>query len=78
MARSILHIVAENPEIEHVSADVENSAVEEHGSEYGQNIIRQQVRPDGGRDEELLWYQRICVHEALPQTIGKRERPEED
>ena len=71
MARGVLHIVAENPEVQHVSADVENAAVEEHGSEYGQNIIRQQVRPDSCRDEELLRYQRIFVHDVLPQAIGQ-------
>ena len=32
----------------------------------------------GRRDEQLLWYQRILVHDVLPQTIGKHERPQED
>ncbi len=44
MPRGILNIVAENPEVEHVSSEVEKTGVQEHGRKYRQHIVGQQFK----------------------------------
>ena len=40
MAKSVLHVVSENVEEKHVSANMKNVGVKEHGSEEGVQIFR--------------------------------------
>ena len=58
VAKSVFHIVSENVEEKHVSDDVENVGVEEHGSEKSVQIFR--LKYVGWNHEERLYKLTHC------------------
>ena len=51
MAEVVLDIVAEDPEEEHVSSDVQEAAVEEHAGQDGEKRgVKSDVAAEEGRD----------------------------
>ncbi len=61
MAHGVLDVVPEDPKIKHVSADVKQPPVEEHGGEQGD--------PDGKRDvgREILHMDQLTRDQAESQ-----------
>src|SRR5206468_10682569 len=71
VAEAVLDIVAKDPEIEHVSAEVDPAAVEKHGDEDGDDIRQIGRVPEASRNE------RHGEQGALDLRT-ERQLPEED
>ncbi|HEY8225774.1 MAG TPA: hypothetical protein VIG25_10880 [Pyrinomonadaceae bacterium] len=55
MPESVLYIVPEDPEVEHVAAQVQPAAVHEHGGEHGYEIAARVLRQAAWDDGPLLY-----------------------
>jgi len=69
--KGVLDVVAEDPEIEHVSAKMDESAMKEHGREYCGKVIGQEVVPAHQCDEKLMGHQSIVSIEGTALSGGE-------
>ena len=54
MPEAVLDVVAEDPQVEHVAAEVQPAAVHEHGGENGRDVGSRIVREASGHERPLL------------------------
>ena len=76
MSQRVLDVVPEDPEEEHVSAEVEKAGVEEHRRE-DRDEARARRHPPGGGVKETVGNERPALEERFP-TGPLRDLEEED
>ena len=89
MAEVVFHVVAEDPEEEHVSGDVQEAAVEEHAGEDGEKGgFKSDVAAEEGRDaggdggigqhESLVLMRRQCELVKEDDDVRQNEESIDD